>query len=671
MSESHDNASSNPLSRLLREGEFAFEPTDAVDGDEESEIVDAADGQEAKDWLGHEIALRLKKTGAAGFAVFSHVRPLLPTSIVERLKNREKVLILVRAPSPGWRSAVHNGVRRALEDAVRTQWILALQNLSLIPEASHRAWERKSPAEKATLVIETMANGATVVCLAPMEVSPPQLEALADHEVDLASLPVSALDQALERRFGVGKSGWPSDLNPARLDPLWIDVAVERGPDVATAASTLRRMTATASASGPRLEDLHGYGPAKEWGLRLVKALDDYRAGRLPWSEVDGGALLVGPPGTGKTLFASALAQSAGIAFFPTSYAAWQSTGDGHLGLVMKEMRRIFTEAAAAAPASIFIDEIDTLQARGSGGRHDDWWRSIINGLLECLDGTGRREGVVVLAACNDGSNLDPAVVRSGRLDRRFFVGLPGEDDLARILLHHLPDLTDADVQAVATVLAGSASGADAVRIARDARQAARADKRAVTADDLLAVAMPPDDRPEAVRRRIAVHECGHAVALMSQGIVPTVLSIVDAHGGRVEHRREVGEGLLEDFSAQLVVQLAGRAAEEVLLGSPSCGAGGFDVSDLGRATALLARIEGRLGLGSRLAMSDNVDAVTIETRLRRAYAEAMLLAMQHRREIMSLAEIALRERIIGEAALRRFWAGRRQMGTELPGRAS
>ena len=83
----------------------------------------------------------------------------------------------------------------------------------------------------------------------------------------------------------------------------------------------------------------------------------------------------------------------------------------------------------------------------------------------------------MVLAACNDGSNLDPAVVRSGRLDRRFHVGLPGEDDLGRILLHHLLGLAEADVQPVAMMLAGSASGADAVRVARDARQAARADE--------------------------------------------------------------------------------------------------------------------------------------------------------------------------------------------------
>ena len=217
-------------------------------------------------------------------------------------------------------------------------------------------------------------------------------------------------------------------------------------------------------------------------------------------------------------------------------------------------------------------------------------------------------------------------------------------------------------MQPLATTLAGSASGADAVRIARDARQAARAEGRVVTAADLLAVAMPPDERPETVRRRVAIHEAGHAIALMSQGIVPTCLSIADAHGGRVEHRREGGEGLLEDFSAQLVVQLAGRAAEHVILGSPSCGAGGLDVSDLGRATALLARIEGNLGLGSQLSMSDEVDGAVIEARLQRSYAEAMLLAIQRRNEILALAEIALTDRIIGEDGLRRFCEKRKRL---------
>ena len=113
-------------------------------------------------------------------------------------------------------------------------------------------------------------------------------------------------------------SGWPSDMKPGRLDPALIDLCVGRGADVGTAIATLRRMTDTAIASsGPRLEDLYGYGPAKEWGLRLVQSLEDYRSGLLPWSEVDGGALLVGPPGTGKTLFASALARSANVAFSP------------------------------------------------------------------------------------------------------------------------------------------------------------------------------------------------------------------------------------------------------------------------------------------------------------------------------------------------------------------
>ncbi|MEX6509050.1 AAA family ATPase [Jiella sp. M17.18] len=656
-SKSKRNGDRNPISLLPRDGP-GREPFDDVD--DVGEIIEADAGQDANEWLEYEIALRLKKTKASGFAVFSHVRPALPSTIIERLKNREKLLVIVRAPSPGWRSAAQSGVRRALEDAVRSDWILALDSLLMVPDANFRTWERKSTSEKAVYVVEALAEAATIVCFGPTEKVPPQIEALADHEVDLATLPSSALDQALERRFGAGRHGWPSDLKPGRLDPTLIDVAIERGPDTATVIASLRRMITTASSSGPHLEELHGYGPVKEWGMRMVQSLDDHRAGRIPWSEVDGGALLVGPPGTGKTLFASALARSADVAFFPTSYAAWQSTGDGHLGTVMKEMRRVFAEAAAAPPALIFIDEIDTLQARGSTTRHDDWWRSIINGLLECLDGTGRREGVVVLAACNDGSNLDPAVVRSGRLDRRFFVGLPSEDGLARILQHHLPNLTEADVQPVAMMLAGSASGADAVRISRDARQAARIAGRAVTAADLLAVAMPPDGRPEAVRRRVAIHEAGHAVALMSLGIIPTVLSIAETFGGRVHHQREANEGLLDDFSAQLVVHLAGRAAEEVILGTPSCGAGGLDVSDLGRATTLLAQIEGSFGLGSRLSMSSEVDGAVIEARLRRAYAEAMLLMLRHAPAVRALADTALRERIIGQSGLSRFWAKHR-----------
>lgn len=238
-------------------------------------------------------------------------------------------------------------------------------------------------------------------------------------------------------------------------------------------------------------------------------------------------------------------------------------------------------------------------------------------------------------------------------------IGLPGEEDLAEIFRHHLPSLSEADVQPVATFLAGIASGADAARIARDARSVARTAGREIAAGDLLAVAIPPDTRPQDLRRRIAVHEAGHAVMLLSQGIVPACLSIVDASGGKVAYERSDGEGLPENLYQRLLVHLAGRAADDIVFGSVSLGAGGPDASDLGKATRLLATIEARLGLGSRLSVTETVDEALIEARLRTAYADAVMRLLEHRKAILDLAAIALRDRIVGKAALRDFWASR------------
>jgi ATP-dependent Zn protease len=153
----------------------------------------------------------------------------------------------------------------------------------------------------------------------------------------------------------------------------------------------------------------------------------------------------------------------------------------------------------------MFIDEIDTVPARGSGKGNDDWWTAITNTLLECLDGFERREGVVVIAACNDPARLDPALVRAGRLDRQIEIPLPDVPALAGILRTHLGnDLAGVDLRPAA--LAGyGRTGADVERFVREARGLARRAGRAITMDDLLA--SMHDGAPEwpaELRRRIA-----------------------------------------------------------------------------------------------------------------------------------------------------------------------
>ncbi|TFF19853.1 AAA family ATPase [Jiella endophytica] len=418
---------------------------------------------------------------------------------------------------------------------------------------------------------------------------------------------------------------------------------------------------------GPRLENLDGFGTAKEWGLRLVEDLRAFAVGEIEWRDVDAGALLVGPPGTGKTTFAEALATSAGVHFVPTSYSDWQTNRGGYLGDVLKAMRAVFSEAAANIPALVFIDEIDTVRGRGSTDRNDGWFTAITTCLLECLDGIGRREGVIVIAACNDDSSLDPALVRSGRLDRRFFIGLPDEEALAGIFRYHLGDGIDENViDRVATLFAGTMSGADVVRIARDARRLARLAKRPLAAEDLVAAAVPEDRRSPAVIRRIAIHEAGHAVVRMLFGQVPRSLSIIESGdlGGFVSHDVDIAsvEGLGSEIARDVIAMLAGRAAEEVILGVASGGAGGPKDSDLGHATRLVAAAEGVYGFGGTLAHGLEVDGRRVHERLARLYAEAIMLVRRHRAEVEALAALAIEKRVLGRSLLAEF-AVRRGLG--------
>ncbi len=185
------------------------------------------------------------------------------------------------------------------------------------------------------------------------------------------------------------------------------------------------------------LETLSGYGRARDWALDLQADLSLWRQGSLEWSDMSTKLLLSGPPGTGKTTFARALCNTLQVPLLATSLATMLEPG--YLGDVLKAMTSAFETASNHAPAILFIDELDNIGRRSGGGdRNTEYWNSVVNRMLELLDGATRTEGVIVVAATNFSDRIDPALLRSGRLETRIDIPLPDSTALAGILKHHL-----------------------------------------------------------------------------------------------------------------------------------------------------------------------------------------------------------------------------------------
>ncbi len=477
---------------------------------------------------------------------------------------------------------------------------------------------------------------------------------LADRRISIAPFDVEALAAIIEavtgRRPGMGCAGLSSKVT---LSDLKLSVRADLGAD-ASYARLVRLVSAGTQplSDGPRLADLSGLGAARDWGLRLAADLKAYAAGDLNWDAVDRGCLLTGAPGTGKTSFARALAREAGVHFTATSYSQWQAHREGHLGHVTQAIRNAFAEAQRNAPSVLFIDEIDTIPARGSGKWNDDWWTAITNTLLECLDGYEKREGIVVIAACNDPARLDPALIRSGRLDRRIAIPLPDVPALVGIFRTHLgQDLKGADLRATAVAARGK-TGADVERFVREARSRAR--RAGVTLRLGHLIGAVRGGEPELsidFRRRLATHEAGHAVAMLAFGEREPVALSIGGDGGLAQSEvTELRVYTREHLDNHIVMLLAGRAAEETMFGECTAGAGGSERSDLGLATALAIDLETILGLGRsglvRLPTDSARDLIlrrdlhdAVQATLDAAYARARDLLTANRPTLEALAE--------------------------------
>ena len=363
-------------------------------------------------------------------------------------------------------------------------------------------------------------------------------------------------------------------------------------------------------------DDVAGQDQAKKEVAELVEFLrEPDRFGRVG-AEVPHGVLLMGPPGTGKTLLAKALAGEAEVPFFSTSGSEFVEV---FVGVGAGRVRKMFEAARAAAPAVVFIDELDSIGRRrgaGLGGGHDEREQTL-NQILAELDGFGEKEAVVVLAATNRPDVLDPALLRPGRFDRHVTLHLPDRDARRAILDIHARDLPVADTGDLDDVASGTPgfSGADLKNLLNEAAiQAARRRGELITAEDLAeardkvmmgtvrTLAIQPEER-----HRLAVHEAGHTVvAHFTEGadplykvtIIPRGRSLGGTHMLGREERHTLPESYLR---AQLAILMAGRAAEKLLVGSVSSGA----QDDIKRATELARSMVAGWGMDDEIGPVD------------------------------------------------------------------
>ena len=333
--------------------------------------------------------------------------------------------------------------------------------------------------------------------------------------------------------------------------------------------------------------------------VSILKAPERYRAlgARIPR-----GVLLAGPPGTGKTLLARAVAGEAQVPFFSISGSEFVEM---FVGVGASRVRNLFKETKAAAPAILFVDELDAVgRRRGAGiGQVNDEREQTLNQLLVEMDGFDDRTNVIVLAATNRPDVLDPALRRPGRFDREVMVGLPdlaGRRGILGIHSRHLALAGDVDLNALAAITMGM-SGAQLANLCNEAALvAAREAHTAIERADFEAALdriVLGDVRPLALdptaRRVISYHESGHAlVAWLNPQADPVHKVTIVPHGmalGVTEQRpAEERYNLSRNYlNARLHVMLGGRSAEEIAIGEITTGA----ENDLIQATQLARRM--------------------------------------------------------------------------------
>ena len=375
------------------------------------------------------------------------------------------------------------------------------------------------------------------------------------------------------------------------------------------------------STAGIRFADVAGEDEAKENLQEVVNYLHDPSKYESIGAKMPKGILLVGPPGTGKTMLAKAVAGESNVPFFSISGSEFVEM---FVGMGASKVRDLFKQAKEKAPCIVFIDEIDAIGQKRSGGQYggNDEREQTLNQLLTELDGFEGNTGVIILAATNRPESLDPALTRPGRFDRRVPVELPdlkGREEILKVHAKKVALAPGIDFTTVARMASG-ASGAELANIVNEAAlRAVRAGRKSVTQSDLeesIEVVIAGYQKKNSIltdheKCIVAYHEIGHALVAAKQTHSAPVqkITIIPRTSGALGYTMQVDEGnhyLMnkEELENKIATLTGGRAAEEVVFHSITTGAS----NDIEQATKLARAMLTRYG------MSDEFDMVALET---------------------------------------------------------
>lgn len=585
---------------------------------------------------------QLTGTETMGLALLARY---LPAGLLARLRAGDDIALVVQVKNPRYVSIVHDAL-----------CVLTPEETDVTVAGGPRGHDGAAMESLST------GRGSIYVCTDVGRV-PNAFRAFAGPHVVVGGHDAALIGEVVRSFTGTAIRLPRSARLPA--DPVAICQCLVRGVSakrIVAAMLALSEPVATDEVL-PRMEDCVEYGPARDWALRLKADLAAWQRGEIEPDELDASILLHSPPGHGKTTFAKVLARSIG-ARLHTITVGRLFANEGFLGDVLKAMRSAFNEAAATTPSVLLIDEIDTFPDRRIRDGNSHFMASMVAELLTLLDGAaGKAPGMVICGATNLIDHVDPAIRRPGRLSTVIELPLPGRKGVARILRQHLAgDLLGEDLGKVVDAAVGS-TPAELMQVVRTARAIARAARRPMSVKDLERQVRADQEPPPPPHhmRRLAVHEAGHAVAiaiLKKRDHIHEV-TIRGERGSHGHVLAQVGEPNMTfaDVIADIMVTLAGRAAEEALLSTQDfgLGAGGGDGSDLARATAMAGRLRGNLGVGSLVWRGDDDDVLTavatdaafralVDADLKRYYAGTRELLSTHAEAVGRIADALLRQ---------------------------